>query len=94
MKAEDWMGAKVSFYPEPEKAVIGMIIQPDAVRFAGEVVGTFKVEPFGKRKIPDMGLKVRGRSKRTVDISVVANYVERHANWREADAAIERRSGE
>jgi hypothetical protein len=88
------MGAKVSFYPEPEKAVIGMIAQPKALRVAGEVVGTSKVVPFGKGKIPDLGLKVRGRSGKTMNISVVANYVERHSNWREADATIKGRSGE
>jgi len=94
MKAEDWMGAKVSFYPKPDEAVVGMVVQPGALRFAGEVVGTSKVPPFGMRKIPDLGLKVRGRTGQTMDISVVANYVSRHRNWAEADAEIANRVGE
>lgn len=89
MKAEDWTGRIVTFYPKPEEAVIGGVIQSDALLVAGEVVGTYKVPPFGPGKIHDLGLLVRGRSKRKARITVVANYVEHHKNWKQADAKIQ-----
>ena len=89
MKAEDWMGRIVTFYPKPEEAVIGGVIQNDALLVAGEVVGTYKVPPFGPGQIRDLGLLVRGRSKRKARISIVANYVEHHSSWKQADAKIQ-----
>jgi hypothetical protein len=90
MKAEAWMGRIVTFYPKPEEAVIVTVIQNDALLVAGEVVGTYKVPPFGPGKIPDLGLLVRGRSKQKLKITVVANYVEKHSSWKEADATIQK----
>lgn len=81
------MGAVVSFYPKPDEAVIGTMIQPNAVRVAGEVIGTFPAPPFGKGKIRDLGLVVRGRTNRKMRISINAHYVQKHLNYREADAA-------
>jgi len=90
MKPDDWMGRIITFYHKPDEAVIGCVSQPDAMRLAGEVVGTYKVPPFEPGKIPDLGLLVRGRSKQKLKISVVANYVEKNSSWKEADATIQK----
>jgi len=89
MKPDTWMGRVITFYHKPNEAVIDCVPHPDAVRLAGEVVGTYKVAPFEPGKIPDLGLLVRGRSKQKLRITVVANYVEKHSTWKEADAKIQ-----
>jgi hypothetical protein len=80
------MGAIVSFYPNPNKAVVGCVPQPGAVRHAGTVIGTFPVPPLGPGKIPDLGLLVRGRSKQKKRIAVCEHYAETHGSFKEADA--------
>jgi hypothetical protein len=63
------------------------IPQKGEKRLVGEVIGTYDVEPFGPRKIRDVGLLVRGRSGKKLRITAVANYVNFYSTWKEADAA-------
>ena len=91
MKAEDWPGQIVSFYLDPASFDRGVLI-PGKRAICGTVIGTFDVEPFGKGKIPDLGFLVQGRSGKKVRISNVANHVERHKTYKEADAACEDRN--
>ena len=86
--AEEYPGKKVVFYANPEKAVIGCLEQPGAVKLVGEVIGTYSIPPYGPGKIPDVGLVVRGRSGRKLRISGVHHYAELFETYTEADASL------
>lgn len=82
----EWNGQIVSFYPTPD-AVEHCMPRSGARRFAGEVVGTFAVEPHGPGKIPDLGLLVRGRTGRKLKITLCTHYVALHKSYPEAEAS-------
>ena len=78
-------GTWVSFYTLPDQVKLCSPL-PTAKRACGEVIGWKKAEPVGPSKIPDIALTVRGRSGRTAEISLVRNYVTRHASMKDAIA--------
>ncbi|MFB1500799.1 hypothetical protein [Thiocapsa sp. N5-Cardenillas] len=85
IEAEQWQGAWITFHPDPSQ-VQRCLPVPGAKLFAGEVIGTSPLPPFGPGKIPDLGLTVRGRSGKITRISLVGNYARAHPDKRTAVA--------
>jgi len=78
-----YVGQIAAFYPKPG-AVIGCVPVAGSVRHVGAVVGA---KPNGITKrgaIPDTLLTIRGKSGRTVTVSMVESYTQLFPTWHEA----------
>jgi|GEM_PF-3232830 len=74
------VGRICSFYPDPNM-VKQCVVQPGAQRLTGVVTECVKAPPPKGWKRPDFTLTVRGKSGRTVTISLIENYAQFHATW-------------
>jgi len=83
MKAEDFVGKVCAFFPTKD-AVIRGVRQPNTTRYHGQVIASADAPPVGKGKIPDFSLTVRGKTGKTLTISMTLNYATIHDSWKRA----------
>lgn len=81
------LGTVVTFISNP--MLVHQCLPSAGVReHAGEVTGVHEASLFQPGNIGDLAITVRGRSKQSVRLSYVSNYVREWPSWASADAAI------
>ncbi len=83
------MGKIVTLYLNPKEAVVGCLPTGQGQKVCGEIVGVRETEPFGTGKIPDLLIRIRGRSGRIMETSMVESYAAIHPDWPTAIADLD-----
>lgn len=78
----------VTFVSNPT-AVQGCLASAATKEHAGEVTGVHETSLFQPGNIGDIAITVRGRSKQTVRLSYIGNYIREHDGWAAADEWIQ-----
>ena len=77
------VGKIASFYPKRGSVVLCQA-RADAKRLVGTITEVKKVPPPTGWKRPDFLVTIRGRSGKTIEVSLIENYVRIHPTWLEA----------
>jgi hypothetical protein len=80
------VGKIASFYPK-RGSVVGCLARPGAKRLVGTITEVKKAPPPKGWKRHDFLITIRGRSGKTIEVSLIENYVTIHPSWQEAIAA-------
>lgn len=79
-----YLGKVVAFTPDPVHYAGGLV--ENDKRYFGEVIRAQRAEDYGAGKIPDMALRIRGRSGKTINVTVIGNFVSVYSSY--ADATV------
>jgi hypothetical protein len=83
MTAPEMVGKVCAFF-HAKDAVIRGLRQPNTPRYDGQVIAAAPAPPVGTGKVPDFTLTVRGKTGKTLTISMTLNYATIYDLWKDA----------
>jgi hypothetical protein len=77
------IGKIATFYPK-RGSVVNCVAIPGVKRLVGTIIAVAKAPPPTGWQRPDFLVTIRGQSGRTIEVSLIENYVTTHPTWLEA----------